>query len=361
MCKSIKTKFEDKLSFEKLLAAHERARKGKTNKNEVIKFEMNLEANIINLEKKLRDGTYRCGTYKSFTIYEPKERIIKSLPYIDRVVHQWYVEEFIKPFYNSRLIRHTYACIENRGTHACVKQMQQFMREAKRNYGNEYYILKMDIRKFFYNIKPSILYSILDKRITNVRLKEFTKSIIYSNIEIDDIGIPIGNYTSQYFANIYMNELDQFVKNNLNVKYYIRYMDDFILLLRSKEECRDMLKKITIFLEIKLELELNKKTKYYPNRMGTDFCGYVIYDTHIRIRKNSKIKIKRNIRKWNKLYHKTRLDFSEILRMLASLHSWEGHAKHADTFILRKQILEKCDFIYDPLLDYSIDSQGQVL
>ncbi len=137
--KKIKKCFYENLTFEKMLHAHYRAKKHKTFKNEVILFEMNLENNICNLVNSIRDGRYKIGKYKSFKVYEPKEREIRCLPYIDRVVHQWYVHEFIKRYIVSKMSYHSYACLDNKGTHKAKETLQRYMRICKRNYRKVFY------------------------------------------------------------------------------------------------------------------------------------------------------------------------------------------------------------------------------
>ena len=194
------------------MQAHYRARNHKAYKPEVIKFEINLENNITNLLNRVKNHTYHLGNYYSFIIYEPKKREIKALPYQDRIIHQWYVEEFIKPYIVPKLISSTFACLENKGTHHAVDCVQKYMRICQRNYGS-YWILKCDVRKFFYSIDPHILFSILKKYIVDTALLDFTKLLIFDKRAPNEhVGIPIGNYTSQFFANIYLNELDQFAK-----------------------------------------------------------------------------------------------------------------------------------------------------
>ena len=305
MPKTIKNVFDDNLTFVKLIEAHQRASLNKRSHKDVILFEMDLESNVANLMKKIKDGTYHSGKYHEFYVYEPKQRLIKSLPYIDRVVHQWYVEEFIKPYMLPRFISKSFACIEERGAHLAVDYLQKYMRIMKRNCGS-YYILKCDIKKYFYSIDRNVLYSILERYIGDEKLLDFTKVILFEDKET--VGIPIGNYTSQYFANIYLNTLDHFVKEKLRVKYYLRYMDDFILLCKTKEEARDYKQILEEFINEVLHLEFNKKTRYYPSSMGVDFCGYKIYETHRLIRKRSKDKMRRRIRKWNKDYRAGTLD-----------------------------------------------------
>ena len=191
MPKKIKNCFDKNLTFEKFLSAHKRARKHKTYRLEVIQYELNLENNIVNLVNSIKNGTYHIGKYESFSIFEPKERIIKKLPYVDRIVHQWYVEEFIKPYFYPRLINTTFACIDNRGTHQAVLQVQKYMQIFKRNYG-DFWILKCDIKKFFYSIDPNILFNIMKKYISDKKLLAFTKKIIFENRKPDEkLGIPI--------------------------------------------------------------------------------------------------------------------------------------------------------------------------
>lgn len=205
----------------------------------------------------------------------------------------------------------------------------------KRKYG-KYYILKCDIKKYFYNIDKNILYNIMKKYIKDKKLLNLTYIFIFDNDE--KIGIPIGNYTSQFFANIYLNELDKYVKQELKVKYYIRYMDDIILLVKTKEECIYLKQQIYEFITKNLNLDYNKKSRYYPSNMGVNFCGYRIYETHKLLRERSKKKIKKNIKKWNKLYLNENLDYK---KMLLCWNSWRGHAKHCNSYNFRYMMYDR--------------------
>ena len=343
MPKKINHCFYEKLTFENLVNAHKRSRKNKPYHNEVVLFELNLENNLMNILNQIKDNKYHLGKYFEFTIYEPKERKIKALPYKDRVVHQWYVEEFIKPYIVSKFICDTYACLTDKGTHKAVEKIQKYMRIMQRNKQN-FWILKCDIEKFFYNIDTQILFEILKKYFKDKDLLNFSKLLIYDSRDINDtIGIPIGNYTSQYFANIYLNELDQFIKRTLHIKYYVRYMDDFILLLDTKENCITLKKIISDFLWNNLHLKLNKKSKYYPCKMGVDFCGYRIFTTHRLLRKSSKKNIKSKIKNWNYLYHNNKLDIESAI---TSINSWLGHSMHCNSYNLQNKMLDSCDFLY---------------
>lgn len=324
-----------------MLKAYERASKNKHKCKEVITYELDLASNIIDTLKQLYAGVYKVGNYRQFRIYEPKERIIQSLPFRDRIVQQWYVEEFIKPIFVPKFIKDTYACLENRGVHKAVKKLNKYMYEYNK-INRDFYVLKCDVSKFFYSINKQRLYEIVNRYVKDKAFMKLTKDLIYH--DRNEVGIPIGNYTSQYFANIYLNELDHFVKEKLKIKYYVRYMDDFVLLLEDRNQCRVILEEIKEFLDKNLGLKLNKKTNYFRNSQGVNFCGYKIFKTHIMLKKENKKKIKIKIKNWNKLYHKKELDLRETT---LKLNSWIGHAQNADTFFLVNKMIRSCDWLYD--------------
>ncbi len=329
MPKSIGHCFYDKLTFDNLLEAHNRAKKNKGNKKEVIKFEMDLESNLINIIRRLKDGSYKISEYREFKIYEPKERTIKCLPYKDRIVQQWYIHEFIMPYIVPRLVSTCSACILGRGTLYAVRKTQEYMRKMKKKYGN-YYVIKLDIKKYFYNIDRDILYEIMKSFIRDKRLLWLTKVFIYDNS--DKLGIPIGNYTSQYFANIYLSLLDRYVVGEIGIKYYVRYMDDIVILVKDKNECKDVMNKVRYFLSDKLKVDLNEKSRYYPSKMGVNYCGYIIYETHRLLRKRNKIMIKKKIKRWRELDKEGILDRH---RVLLSYNSWCAHVKHANSYLYK--------------------------
>lgn len=232
-------KYDEKLRVTNLYNAFYRARDGKINKKEIIKFEQNLESNLISIYDKLLNLTYTPSKYREFTIYEPKERLIKALPIKDRVIHQWYVEEFLKPYMVPKFINDTYACIIGRGTHKSYQKIKHYMRCMRKIYG-DYYIIKLDIKKYFFSIDRETLYNILKKNFKDKKFLKLTKIIIG---DFSEKGISIGNYTSQYFANIYLNELDHYIKFDLRIKCYCRYMDDFVILVKDKKSAKEVLKK----------------------------------------------------------------------------------------------------------------------
>lgn len=165
--KKLREKFDDHLTFDKILSAHRRASKSKGLRYEVLSFNLNEYGNLMRVMDILAAGKYTPSKYWKFWIYDPKKRLILALPYPDRVVHQWYIDEFIKPYFIPRSINDSFACIPGRGSHASVDRIQKYMRRASREFGQHYYILKMDISKFFNNINSDILFGILERCIAD--------------------------------------------------------------------------------------------------------------------------------------------------------------------------------------------------
>lgn len=201
MAKTIRKQFNKYLTYENLMNAHRLSRRGKTYKKDIILFDLKKEEYIDWLLQQLKTGQYQHGGYRIFTITEPKKRIIQSSRYIDRIVHRWVVDSFLKSYFETQFISTTYACIKNKGMHRATIDVQKVMKHCKNTWG-EYYILKMDVAKFFQNINKDILFNILKRKIKDVQLLDLMKKIIYSTKEKK--GLPIGNYTSQTLANIYL-------------------------------------------------------------------------------------------------------------------------------------------------------------
>lgn len=294
MPKTVRNEYDKKLTYGNLMKAHIQSRKGKGYRKEIILFNLKQEEYIMWLYKKLKEEKYKHGGYAIFYVTEPKIRKIEKSKYIDRIVHRWYVNSFIEPYFIPQFIHTSYACLKGKGMHKACLDVQQSMKHCK-NIWEEYYILKMDIKKYFENINKDILYRIIERKIKDKKILWISKEIIYSNE--GKTGLPIGNYTSQMYANIYLNELDQYVKTELKCKYYFRYMDDVILLLKTKEEAKEILEKIRRFLKEKLELELNQKTQIFKSKQGVNFCGYKINEYRLKIRDKGKRKLKKKVKK----------------------------------------------------------------
>ena len=293
MPKTVRNKYYKNLTYEKLMEAHIKSRKGKGYRKEIIEFNLKQEEYIMWLLEKLQNKTYKHGGYTTFYVTEPKVRKIEKSKYIDRIVHRWVVNNFLEPAFVPQFVPTSYACIKGKGMHRAAIYVQQSMKHCKRIW-NEYYILKMDIAKYFDNIDKNILFNILKKKIKDKDLLWLLNEILYAQKR--EKGLEIGNYTSQMFANIYLNEIDQYIKRELKIKYYCRYLDDSVLLVKTKQEAKQALKKITIFLKENLGLELNKKTQIFKNKQGVNFCGYKINEYRMKIRDKGKRKLKKKIK-----------------------------------------------------------------
>lgn len=333
--------------YENLYEAYINARKNKRYRNEVLEFTNNLDENLITIQNELIWKTYKVGEYREFYIHEPKKRLIMALPFRDRVV-QWAIHLIVNNFYERTYITHSYACINGRGTHKAVKQMQRWMRQVDRR-GDKYYYLKMDVARYFYRIDHCVLIKILEKKIKDEDCVWLLKTIIKSehefglelnyeeDIKIGNKGIPIGNLSSQMMANIYLNELDQFIKRKLGIKYYSRYMDDFIILHEDKEMLNILLKTIKDFLDIKLGLRLNNKTCIRPISMGLEYLGYRIWATHIKLKKKTALKMKRNLKNTKKKFEKGKISFETAN---STMESYKGILKKCSGNRLKEKIKE---------------------
>ena len=244
--------------------------------------------------------------------YQKKEKVQASR-YMDRIVHRWVVDNFLKPYFESQFISTTYACIKNRGMHKATLDVQKAMKHCK-NIWNDYYILKMDVSKYFQSINKNILFNILKRKIKDYKLLDLMKKIIYSTDGVT--GLPIGNYTSQTLANIYLNEVDQYAKHVLKCKYYFRYMDDTIILVKTKEEAKDILEKIKKFLNEHLELQLNSKTQIFKSKQGVNFCGYKINEYRLKIRERGKRSLKKKVNFLEKQIYKGKMSTKEAYKYL---------------------------------------------
>ncbi len=335
MPKTIRNVYYKNLTYEKLLKAHLDARKGKGSRKEIILFNLKQEDYIKCLLEKIKNETYKHGGYTVFYVAEPKLRKIEKSKYMDRIVHRWLVDNILKPYFIPRFIQTTYACIEGRGMHKACLDMQKMMKHCTRIWNN-YYILKMDIAKYFDNIDKKILLDILEKRIKDKDVMWLINEILYANKR--EKGLEIGNYTSQMFANIYLNEYDWYVKRDLHIKYFSRYMDDSILLVKTKKEAIQALENIKRFLKENLHLELNSKTQIFKSSQGVNYCGYKINEYRLKIRDKGKKKLKKKIKYLIYEIKNGKMTSKDAKRYLAG-HL--GYLKIANTRNLKLKIFEE--------------------
>lgn len=325
MAKTIRNEFYKKLNYEKLMEAHLKSRKGKGYRKEIIEFNLKQEEYIMWLTDMLKTKKYTHGGYTTFYITEPKLRKIEKSKYIDRIVHRWVVDNFLEPYFIPQFISTSYACLKNKGMHNSCLELQKQMLHCKRIWGN-YYILKMDVAKYFQNIDKEILMRILERKIKDKDLLWLINEILYAQKRTK--GLEIGNYTSQTFANIYLNEVDQFVKQQLHIKYYFRYMDDSVILTKTKQEAKHCLIEIHKYLKENLELELNKKTQIFKSSQGVNFCGYKINEYRLKIRDKGKRKLKKKVRNLKEKIKEGKLTTKEAKKYLAG---HKGYIKIANT------------------------------
>lgn len=267
--------FCDVISVENLFAAWKKFSKGKRSHPDVAAFELRLEKNLFSLHERLAQGTWVNDSYVCKRIADPKPRIIHIASVRDRVLYQAVYQQLYQVF-NKMFIHDSYASRVGKGTHAGVKRFAAFARKVSANYTEPAFVLKCDIRKFFDHIDHEILFSLLSRRVTAERLLALLRGIISSFATAPGKGLPLGNVTSQLFANVYLNELDQFVKHALKTRYYIRYCDDFVVLESNRALFDKLVWQIQDFLQTELFLELHpNKMTIRKMRQGMDFLGYV--------------------------------------------------------------------------------------
>ncbi len=313
--KRINNLYDKIISLENLQLADQKARKGKRNTYGVIRHDVNREENIKKLHKTLKERAFQTSTYDTFKIYKPKERLIFRLPYYpDRIVHHA-VMNVMEPIWKSVFTRDTYSCIKNRGIHACAKRLKKDLQD---DFEGTKYALKIDIKKFYPSIDHGIMKGILRRKIKDQDLLLLLDGIIDSAP-----GVPIGNYLSQYFANLYLAYFDHWIKEKKQRKYYYRYADDIVILAPTKAELHILLADMRQYLETRLKLHIKENYQVFPvEARGIDFVGYVFYHTHTLLRKSIKKSLAKAVKR-NKV---------------KSLPSYVGWAIHCDSVNLLRTL-----------------------
>jgi len=324
-------------SYDNLLLAFKKARRHKTQKQYVIDFEKDLETNLLLLRSELLLHSYAPKPLVHFIICDPKTRKISKSDFRDRVVHHALCN-IIGPIFDKLFIYDSYANRIGKGTLKAVQRFDVFKTKASKNNTVKCYILKADINKYFENVDHKILISIIKKRIADKRVLWLIKKILanYSSV-FPGKGMPLGNLTSQFFANIYLNELDYFIKHTLKARYYIRYVDDFVILEHDKEQLEFYKKSIEYFLKTKLNLQLHKdKSKIFAYGTSMSFLGLRVFCYHKLLKKPNLRKMKNNLLFLKEKYKKGAVDYDDIYDFM---EGWTAYAKNADTYRLRKNIL----------------------
>ncbi|MDD5041533.1 MAG: reverse transcriptase domain-containing protein [Candidatus Peribacteraceae bacterium] len=339
--------FEQIISAENLFAAWEEFRRGKQNRKDVQEFERELEQNLFQLHRELAAGTYRHRPYSAFTICDPKQRRIHKATVRDRILHHA-VFSVLNPIFEPTFIAHSFSCRVGKGTHRAVNALDQMLRSVSRNTTRPCFVLKCDVHQFFASVDHDILLHILAKRIKDEKTVTLLREIIRSfvaDIPTSSVrtGIPIGNLTSQLFANIYLNEFDQFIKNTLRIKRYARYTDDFVIVAGSRKELEAMLVSIRSFLKERLHLALHPhKVTIRKYGQGIDFLGYVLLPHHRVLRPKAKRRMVRRLKERIENCKTGRLPPESVEQ---SLQSYLGVLSHADCFRLSQDLQNQYWFL----------------
>ena len=344
--------FDVIFSMDNLYLALEDASKGRRYNKDVLVYNLDTWALLNELRQEVLNGTYKIDRYFIFYIYEPKKRMIMSISFRHRII-QWAIYRVLNPMLVKGYIEDSYGCIPGRGSLSAM-QLKYWIEQVNRK-ERQWFYLKLDISKYFYRVSHRVLKKILAKKIKDKRLL----NVLYGIIDCEhtpfglppgrspgdvpleerlyDVGMPIGNLLSQVFANLYLDALDQFCKRVLRIHFYIRYMDDVIILSDDKIQLRFWKDRIEAFLLEELELNLNKKTCIRPISQGIEFVGYRLWPNRVVIRKSTSLRIKRALRGMQVKYSRYEVTFQDVTE---TLQSYLGMLEHCDSEPLVKSILD---------------------
>lgn len=319
--------YDNIISVENLLLSWQEFLCGKRKRKDVARFSLHLIDNVFAFHREFSEKKYRHGSYHAFRINDPKPRDIHKAEIRDRLIHHA-VYRVLYPYFDRKFIFDSYSCRKDKGTHLAINRLRAFGRKVSHNNTRTAWILKCDIRRFFASIDHKILKNILERYIDDIEtiwlLREVVDSFYISN---KSIGLPLGNLTSQLLINIYMNELDHFLKRILKVKYYIRYADDFVILHESRQYLRSLLPSISEFLEKKLKLSLHPDKVFIKTlASGVDFLGWVHFPHHRVLRTATK----------RRMFSKLRQNHSS-----ESIASYRGMLSHGNTHKLELKLYEQ--------------------
>jgi retron-type reverse transcriptase len=334
-----------------LYRASRQAEKGKRFRHEVAVFNARRFENLLDMERQLRAGQYPFGQYRTFKILHPKPRVISAAPYADRVVHHALIN-VIGPLFERKFIHDSYANQKDKGTHAALDRCTHYSRRYR-------YVLQMDIRKYFPSIDHEILFSEIARTIRCRRTLQLIEQIIANSnpqepahfyFPGDDLftpfarrkGLPIGNLTSQFFANVYLNPLDHFIKETLQAPGYIRYVDDLLIFNDNKfwlQACRERTRRFLSDWRLQLH---PKKAVVYPCRQGIPFLGFRVYPTHRRLLRGGVKRARQRLRGLTLGFKRGEMSLEKIED---SIQAWLGHVGQGDTWGLRRALFRQYSFI----------------
>ena len=334
--------YEKITSWENLVLAWQKARKGKTNRLYVIEFEKEVEMNLIDLQEELKFKTYFPKHLQTFILRDPKTRVISKSDFRDRIVHHAIVN-ILEPIFDKGFIYDSCANRKGKGNLFALKRFNFFLNKVTKNKTTRAYCLKADIKHYFQEVDKEILYDLIKRKIYDHKVLDLIKQVINTNSktqrererELSKKGMPLGNLTSQFFANIYLNELDYFVKHKLKAKYYVRYVDDFIILHNSEKQLESWKEQINNFLKKELKLELHKqKSKVILLSKGVDFVGFRNFYHHKLLRRRNIRKIYHKI----KQFEKNEMNYSFMMEIF---QDWNAYAKWGNTLKIRRKVAKE--------------------
>lgn len=308
------------------------------NKTDVQDFSFNLENNLFGLHDELLTGRYFPDKYKFFYVRDPKLRPIHKATVKDRVVFQA-VFRLLYHIFDCMFIFDSYSCRFKKGTHAGVERLKKFVGKSSQNYSRNIFVLKCDVKQFFYSINHQILLDLIKIQIKDKNTLDLIKKIVNSFHTNLGKGLPLGNVTSQLFANIYLNELDQFVKHSLKEKYYIRYCDDFVIVSRDLVHLENLISKLDEFLQNRLQLILHPgKIEIRKLKQGVDFLGYITLPHHRVLRTKTK---QRMFKKMKNKVEKFNVDMIGEFDLNQSAQSYLGMLTHCQGHNLETKLKNK--------------------
>jgi retron-type reverse transcriptase len=323
--------------------AYRRTRIGKRYDAEAMRFHYNAYDHIISIYNDLAWRRYNVGRYREFVIKDPKERLIQYLPLRDRIVQQA-LHQIIEPIYDRGFIDDSYACRKGMGTHRAMRRLQYFVRAAEQRWPDgEIYYLHCDVHKYFLHIDHDVLYDLMARKIKCLDTLRLIRSIIDSSTSSP--GLPIGSLFSQLSANVYLDVVDQFVKHTLRERFYLRYMDNFIIIHHDKRHLLLVKNEIEDVLVNRLRLTFNPTmTRIDTAKTGVEFVGYRVYADRIKIKKATTTRMKKRLREMQAMYRLGRMSLDDITKRI---RSWLGHCKHASASALTRKILDGAVFSMD--------------
>lgn len=350
-------------SYENLLKCYYECRKRKRYTVNAAKFEINFEDELLKLQKELKEHTYKPGRSICFVVTEPKAREIFAADFRDRIVHHILVN-YLEPIWEPKFIDQSYSCRKGKGTHKTIKDLKRYIKKVSQNNHQPAYFLQVDVQSFFVSLKKEILFGLIKKQVKNPEILWLAETIIFHNPTSDyfrkcqaslfdlipdhkslfkvapNQGLPIGNLTSQFFANVYLNELDQFIKHRLKAKYYLRYVDDLVLLSHDISRLKIWRDEIDKFLREKLKLKLHPRKEILQNiNKGINFVGFVVKPDYTLMRRRIVKNLKGKLWKFNQNLEE--FTEQEIKQVLSMVNSYYGQFRHAKTFGLRQKLWQK--------------------